>query len=166
MPDDEAKQDVGVRRYRYMVSDGVKGIGGQTWAPLAYAINAMVSKEPMPYFPHLRDGEGRHSRKASSRLPPLPRPTARGPSDTWRASRPTKTLGKKRMFFLARADSWGWDMRDGVYRPPRKPVREIVGYDEVSLGTERLHDGPAESPRSQTRRVHLCSVRRLTRWRS
>src|SRR5229473_8041144 len=49
--DDEAKQDVGVRRYRYMVSEGVKGVGGQTWAPLAYAINAMVSKEPMPYFP-------------------------------------------------------------------------------------------------------------------
>ncbi|MDP3039734.1 MAG: ABC transporter substrate-binding protein, partial [Deltaproteobacteria bacterium] len=49
--DDEAKQDVGVRRYRYMVSEGVKGVGGQTWAPLAYAINAMATKEPMPYFP-------------------------------------------------------------------------------------------------------------------
>ena len=49
--DDEAKQDVGVRRYRYMVSEGVKGVGGQTWAPLAFAINAIVSKEPMPYFP-------------------------------------------------------------------------------------------------------------------
>ena len=49
--DDEAKLDVGVRRYRYMVSDGVKGVGGQTWSPLAYAINAIVSKDPMPYFP-------------------------------------------------------------------------------------------------------------------
>jgi len=49
--DDEAKQDVGVRRYRYMVSEGVKGVGGQTWAPLAFAINAIVSKEPMAYFP-------------------------------------------------------------------------------------------------------------------
>ena len=49
--DDEAKQDVGVRRYRYMVSEGVNGVGGQTWAPLAFAINAIVSKEPMPYFP-------------------------------------------------------------------------------------------------------------------
>ena len=42
--DDEAKLDVGVRRYRYMVSEGVKGVGGQTWAPLAYALNAIVSK--------------------------------------------------------------------------------------------------------------------------
>lgn len=33
--DDEAKLDVGVRRYRYMVSQDVKGVGGQTWAPLA-----------------------------------------------------------------------------------------------------------------------------------
>ena len=49
--DDEAKQDVAVRRYRYMVDEGVKGVGGQTFAPVAYAINAMVSKEPMAYFP-------------------------------------------------------------------------------------------------------------------
>jgi branched-chain amino acid transport system substrate-binding protein len=26
--DDEAKQDVGVRRYRYMVDEGIKGLGG------------------------------------------------------------------------------------------------------------------------------------------
>jgi hypothetical protein len=25
-----------------------------------------------------------------------------------------KTLGKKRIFFLARSDSFGWDIRDGV----------------------------------------------------
>ena len=49
--DDEAKLDVGVRRYRYMVTERVKGVGGQTWAPLAFAINAMVQKDPMPYFP-------------------------------------------------------------------------------------------------------------------
>jgi len=49
--DDEAKLDIGVRRYRYMVSEGVKGVGGQTWAPLAYAINSIAMKEPMPYFP-------------------------------------------------------------------------------------------------------------------
>jgi hypothetical protein len=33
------------------LEEGVKGLGGQTFAPLAYAINAMVSKEPLPYFP-------------------------------------------------------------------------------------------------------------------
>jgi ABC-type branched-subunit amino acid transport system substrate-binding protein len=47
----------------------------------------------------------------------------------------TKTLGKKRIFFLARADSWGWDIRDGVYAVAKEAGAEIVGYDEVSLGT-------------------------------
>ena len=42
--DDEAKQDVAVRRYRYMVDEGVKGMGGQTFAPVAYTINGLVSK--------------------------------------------------------------------------------------------------------------------------
>jgi ABC-type branched-subunit amino acid transport system substrate-binding protein len=49
--DDEAKLDIGVRRYRYMVSEGVKGLDGQTFAPLAFAINSIVMKEPMSYFP-------------------------------------------------------------------------------------------------------------------
>jgi branched-chain amino acid transport system substrate-binding protein len=46
-----------------------------------------------------------------------------------------KTLGKKRVFFLARADSWGWDMRDGVTAAAKELGAQIVGYDEVSLGT-------------------------------
>ena len=79
--DDEAKLDVVVRRYRYMVSEGVKGVGGQTWAPLAYAVNAIVSREPMPYFPvcvmakdhlqrvhHQRGREGRAGGGAAGRL--------------------------------------------------------------------------------------------------
>jgi branched-chain amino acid transport system substrate-binding protein len=47
----------------------------------------------------------------------------------------TKTLGKKKIFFLARADSWGWDIRDGVYAAAKEAGAEIAGYDEVSLGT-------------------------------
>jgi ABC-type branched-subunit amino acid transport system substrate-binding protein len=46
-----------------------------------------------------------------------------------------KTLGKKRIYYLARADSWGWDMRDGTYKAAKQNGGEIVGYDEVSLGT-------------------------------
>lgn len=47
--DDEAKLDVGVRRY--LVDQGVVGVIGQTWAPLAYAINAVVKRESMPTSP-------------------------------------------------------------------------------------------------------------------
>jgi ABC-type branched-subunit amino acid transport system substrate-binding protein len=46
-----------------------------------------------------------------------------------------KSLGKKRIYFLARSDSFGWDIRDGVYAAAKEFGAEIVGYDEVSLGT-------------------------------
>ena len=132
--DDEAKQDVGIRRYRYMVSEGVKGVGGQTWAPLAFAINALVLKDPMPYFPTCippRDG------LMKGKLAPTTFAVGYSP---WTVgymdgSAAIKVLGKKRIFFLARSDSWGWDIRDGVYAAAKEYGAEIVGYDEVSLGT-------------------------------
>ncbi len=132
--DDEAKQDVGVRRYRYMVSEGVKGVGGQTWAPLAYAINAMVQKEPMPYFPVcvMAKEAFQKGKLADSTFATAYSPWTVG---YMAGSAATKTLGKKRIFFLARADSWGWDIRDGVYAAAKEAGAEIVGYDEVSLGT-------------------------------
>lgn len=132
--DDEAKQDVGVRRYRYMVSEGVKGVGGQTWAPLAYAINAMVHKEPMPYFPVcvMAKEAFLKGKLAVSTFATAYSPWTVGYMS---GSAAVKTLGKKRIFFLARADSWGWDIRDGVYAAAKEQGAEIVGYDEVSLGT-------------------------------
>lgn len=132
--DDEAKQDVGVRRYRYMVSEGVKGVGGQTWAPLAYAINAMVMKEPMPYFPVcvMAKDAFQKGKIADSTFAAAYSPWTVGYMAGQAA---VKTLGKKKIFFLARADSWGWDMRDGVYAAAKELNAEVVGYDEVSLGT-------------------------------
>ncbi len=132
--DDEAKQDVGVRRYRYMVSEGVKGVGGQTWAPLAYAINAIVSKEPMPYFPVcvMAKEAFQKGKLAGSTFATAFSPWTVGYMAGQAA---VKTLGKKRIFFLARADSWGWDMRDGATAAAKEYGAQIVGYDEVSLGT-------------------------------
>jgi len=132
--DDEAKQDIGVRRYRYMVSEGVKGVGGQTWAPLAYAINAVVSKEPMPYFPVcvMAKESFLKGKLADSTFAAAYSPWTVG---YMAGSAAIKVLGKKRVFFLARADSWGWDIRDGVYAAAKEFGAEIVGYDEVSVGT-------------------------------
>src|SRR6516225_4922273 len=111
--DDEAKLDVGVRRYRYMVSEGVRGVGGQTWAPLAYAVNAIVSKEPMPYFPVcVMAKEGFQKGKlANSSFAAAYSPWTVG---YMAGKSAVQTLGKKKVFFLARTDSWGWDMRDGA----------------------------------------------------
>src|SRR6516225_4247363 len=132
--DDEAKLDVGVRRYRYMVSEGIRGVGGQTWAPLAYAINAIVSKEPMPYFPVcVMAKEGFQKGKlANSTFATAYSPWTVG---YMAGTSAVKALGKKRVFFLARSDSFGWDIRDGVYAAAKEYGGEIVGYDEVSLGT-------------------------------
>jgi branched-chain amino acid transport system substrate-binding protein len=132
--DDEAKQDVGVRRFRYMQSEGVKGLGGQTFAPLAYAINAIVSKEPIPYFPVcVMSKEAFQKGKLSDST----FATAFSPWTVgyMAGQAAVKTLGKKRIFFLARADSWGWDQRDGVTAAAKEYGGEIIGYDEVSLGT-------------------------------
>jgi ABC-type branched-subunit amino acid transport system substrate-binding protein len=132
--DDEAKQDVGVRRYRYMVEEGVKGVGGQTWAPLAYAINAMVLKDPMPYFPVcvMAKEAFMKGKLADSTFATAFSPWTVG---YMAGSAAIKTLGKKKIFFLARADSWGWDIRDGVYAAAKEFGATIAGYDEVSLGT-------------------------------
>lgn len=132
--DDEAKLDVGVRRFRYMVSEGVRGLGGQTWAPLSYAINALVSKQPLPYFPVcVMAKEGFMKGKlAASTFATAYSPWTVGYMAGYQA---VKTLGKKRVFFLARSDSFGWDMRDGAYDAVKQLGGTIVGYDEASLGT-------------------------------
>lgn len=132
--DDEAKLDVGVRRYQYMRSEDVKGMGGQTWAPLAYAINALVARQPLPYFPVcVMAKEGFQKGKiAGSTFAAAYSPWTVG---YMAAESAIKTLGKKRIFFLARADSWGWDMRDGATAAAKEFGGEIIGYDEASLGT-------------------------------
>jgi len=132
--DDEAKLDVGVRRYRYMVSEGVNGVGGQTWAPLAYALNAIVSKEPMPYFPVcvMAKEAFQKGKVADSTFATAYSPWTVGYMAGQAA---VKTLGKKRVFFLARSDSWGWDMEAGVKDAVKEYGGEFIGRDEVSLGT-------------------------------
>jgi branched-chain amino acid transport system substrate-binding protein len=132
--DDETKLDVGVRRFRYMVEEGIKGLGGQTWAPLAYAINAMAQKDPMPYFPTcvMAKEAFQKGKLADSTFATAYSPWTVG---YMAGSAAIKVLGKKRIFFLARADSWGWDIRDGVYAAAKEMGAEVVGYDEISLGT-------------------------------
>ena len=132
--DDEAKLDVGVRRFRYLVSEGVKGVGGQTWSPLAYAINAIVSKDPLPYFPVcvMAKEAFMKGKLANSSFATAYSPWTVG---YMAGKAAVQTLGKKKVFFLARSDSWGWDMRDGAYAAAKEFGGTIVGYDEASLGT-------------------------------
>lgn len=132
--DDEAKIDVGVRRFRYLVSEGVKAVGGQTFAPIINAINSIVSKEPLPYFPV---GVAPKENFQKGRIAECTFAAAYTPWTVgyMAAQSSIKLLGKKRIYFLARSDAWGWGIRDGVYDAARDLGGEIVGYDEVSLGT-------------------------------
>ena len=156
--DDEAKQDVGVRRFRYMQSEGVKGLGGQTWAPLAYAINAMVSKEPLPYFPVcvMAKEAFQKGKLADSTFATAYSPWTVGYMAGQAA---VKTLGKKRIFFLARADSWGWDMRDGATAAAKEGGAEIVGYDEVALGTSDYTTVLQKVARGKAGCLHRVAIR-------
>jgi ABC-type branched-subunit amino acid transport system substrate-binding protein len=94
----------------------------------------MVQKEPLPYFPVcvMAKEAFQKGKLADSTFATAYSPWTVG---YMAGSAATKTLGKQRIFFLARADSWGWDIRDGVYAAAKEHGAQIVGYDEVSLGT-------------------------------
>jgi len=132
--DDEAKLDVGVRRFKYLREQGVHAVVGQTWAPLTFAINEVVKKDPIPYFPVcVMAKEGfEKGNLADSTFAVAFSPWTVGFMD---GSAAINVLGKKRIFFLARSDSWGWDIRDGVYAAAKMYGAEVVGYDEMPLGT-------------------------------
>ena len=49
--------------------------------------------------------------------------------------RQSRTFSTRSVFFLARSDTWGWDIRDGAYDAAKDLGAEIVGYDEAALGT-------------------------------
>lgn len=46
-----------------------------------------------------------------------------------------KNLNLTKIYFLARSDSWGWDMYEGVQAAAEDLGGEIVGYNEAPLGT-------------------------------
>src|SRR5512145_1501864 len=52
LKDDETKPDVAIRRFRELVDEEkIDLLVGQTFAPIAAAINKEVKKTPIPYFP-------------------------------------------------------------------------------------------------------------------
>ena len=161
--DDEAKQDVGVRRYRYMVSEGVKGRGRADLGAAGLCDQCHRLQGTDALLPGLRHGQGGVQEGQARPLHLRRRPTAPGRSATWPATPPIKTLGKKKIFFLARADSWGWDIRDGVYAAAKENGARDRRLRRGLAGHQRLHDDPAEGQGGQARRLHLRPVRRRRR---
>jgi branched-chain amino acid transport system substrate-binding protein len=133
--DDEAKLDVGARRFRYIRDWGAHAVVGQTWAPLTFAINEQIKKEPIPYFPVCVMAKEAYEKGTPSIS------TFAAAYSPWTVgymagSAAINVLGKKKIFFLARSDSWGWGIEEGVKAAAAKYGATIVGRDEMPLGTK------------------------------
>ncbi len=132
--DDEANINVGVRRFRYLRDQGVHAVVGQTWAAVALAINELVKRDPLPYFPvnvapldSYKKGNLADCTFAAGYTPWTVGYMA--------ASAAINELGKEKIYFLGRSDSWGWDIQAGVEAAAAEFGAEVIGIDEVAKGT-------------------------------
>ncbi|NLW55792.1 MAG: ABC transporter substrate-binding protein [Firmicutes bacterium] len=132
--DDEANINTGVRRFRYLRDQGAHAVVGQTWAAVALAINELCIRDPYPYFPvnvapldSYKKGKMGDCTYAAGYTP-------------WTVgymagAAAINDLGKKKIFYLGRSDSWGWDIKAGLEKAVEKYGGEIIGMTEVAQGT-------------------------------
>ncbi len=132
--DDEAKLDVGIRRFREMQQEGIHGLVGTVWNPMAAALNEEMKITPMPYLaacvPALDSFKKGNPAVATYSVAFTP----------WSigylsGAAVINQLGKKKIFFLSRADSWGSTIFEGVQAAVKEYGGEIVGFGEAPLGT-------------------------------
>jgi ABC-type branched-subunit amino acid transport system substrate-binding protein len=131
--DDEAKLDVGVRRFRELVDEGIHGVVGTVWNPMAAAINEETKITPVPYI--------------AACVPAL---------DSFRAGNPApgsysvaftpwsigylagasviNELGAETIYFVSRADSWGATIYEGLEAALAEHGGEVVGFAEFPKG--------------------------------
>lgn len=131
--DDEAKLDVGVRRYRELVSAGIHAVVGTTWNPMAGAINEETKITPMPYLascvPALDSFRKGNAAEGTFSVAFTP----------WSIGYLTgasvvKELGKKKIFFVSRADSWGKTIYEGLQAALKEHGGEVIGFAEYPQG--------------------------------
>lgn len=131
--DDEAKLDVGVRRFRELREEGIHAFTGTAWNPISAAINEEVKLDPLPYI--------------AANVPAL---------DSFRKGNPAlgsysvaftpwsigflsgasviEKMGKKRIFWVSRADSWGSTQFEGLKAAIELYGGEVVGFAEYPKG--------------------------------
>ncbi len=132
--DDEANINTGVRRFRYLRGQGAHAVVGQTWAAVSLAINELTIRDPFPYFPvnvapldSYRKGKMGEATFAAGYTP-------------WTVgymagAAAINDLGKKKIYYLGRSDSWGWDIKSGLETAAKKYGGQIIGQTEVAQGT-------------------------------
>lgn len=132
--DDEAKLDVGVRRFRELTGEGIHAIVGTTYNPMAAAINEECKLNNIPFLP--------------SCVPALDSFKKGNPAEgtysvaftPWSigylvGGSVIKSLDKKTMFFVPRADSWGNVQLEGLQAAAEAFGGKIVGVESTPKGT-------------------------------
>jgi branched-chain amino acid transport system substrate-binding protein len=135
--DDEAKIDVGLRRFKYMLAEGVNAVEGQTWNPLAFAINEVAKKSAIPYFPTCVASYDSFKKGvlAECTFAVAFQPWTLG---AMAADVAVNTLKGKTIYYLSRSDSWGDGIYDGLKSYLSNTDAEIIGYDSVPKGTSKF----------------------------
>jgi len=131
--DDEAKLDVGMRRYRELVEAGINGFTGSCWNPMAAALNEESKMNPMPMIsacvPAIDSFKKGNMAPGSFSVAFTP----------WSIGYLTgqsvvQGLGAKKIFYLSRSDSWGTTIYDGLKAALAKVGGEVIGFAEYPLG--------------------------------
>jgi ABC-type branched-subunit amino acid transport system substrate-binding protein len=133
--DDEMKLDVGVRRFRELVEAGVHGVTGTIYNPLAGALNEECKLTGTPYIPAcvpaIESFKKGNPAVATYSVAFTPWSIGYLEGDAL-----IKGMGKKRIFWQGRPDSWGTVMLEGLRAYIKdNGVGEIVGVEENQRGT-------------------------------
>jgi len=132
--DDEMKLDVGVRRFRELVEAGVHGVTGTIYNPMAGALNEECKLTGMPYIPAcvpaIESFKKGNPAVATYAVAFTPWSIGYLEGDAL-----IKGMGKKRIFWQGRPDSWGTVMLEGLRAYVKEFGGEIVGVEESQRGT-------------------------------
>jgi branched-chain amino acid transport system substrate-binding protein len=132
--DDEAKLDVGVRRFRELVAEGANGLVGTCYNPMAAAINEECKITPIPFFPACVPAfdSFKKGNMADCTFSVAFTPWSVGYLGGAIIS---KNLGKKKIYHLSRADSWGKTIVQGLNAALKEYGGEVITRTESPQGT-------------------------------
>jgi len=132
--DDEMKLDVGVRRFRELVEAGVHGVTGTIYNPMAGALNEECKLTGIPYIPAcvpaIESFKKGNPAIATYSVAFTPWSIGYLEGDAL-----IRGMGKKRIFWQGRPDSWGTVMLEGLRAYVKEFGGEIVGVEENQRGT-------------------------------
>lgn len=132
--DDEAKLDVGARRYRELKDAGMNAIVGTVWNPMAGLINEESLEDPIPYIaacvPAIETFE--KGNPATGTFSVAFTPWSIG---YLAGTVAVKELGAETIYWVERSDSWGSVMRQGLEAALKEHGGRIIGKFEFVQGT-------------------------------